>query len=89
MKTIAARKTKGRSASTAGKDSRGRVFKSGNSAALRLPASLGVTIGKSYVLTPTPSGFMATDAADIARRRRGMAALFGSAPDFPLREAQP
>jgi len=64
----------------------GKVFKSGNSAALRLPAGLRVSIGKSFVLTPTPSGFVATDPGDLARRRKGLAALYGSAPDFPLRE---
>jgi hypothetical protein len=64
----------------------GKVFKSGNSAALRLPAGLGVAIGKSFVLTPTPSGFVATNPGDLARRRKGLAALYGSAPEFPLRE---
>ncbi|MGD1031329.1 MAG: hypothetical protein ABSA05_09330 [Opitutaceae bacterium] len=38
-----------------------KVFKSGNSSAMRAPAGL-------------------------ARRREGLAALFGSAPDFPVRE---
>ena len=65
----------------------GKVFKSGNSAALRLPAGLGVSIGKSFVLTSTPSGFVATDPGDLARRRKELAALYGSAPDFPLRES--
>ena len=64
----------------------GKIFKSGNSAALRLPAGLGVSIGKSFVLTPTPSGFVATDPGDLATRRKGLATLYGSAPDFPLRE---
>ena len=64
----------------------GKVFKSGNSAALRLPAGLGVPIGKTFVLTPTPSGFVATNPDDLARRRKGLAALYGSTPDFPLRE---
>lgn len=64
----------------------GKVFKSGNSAALRLPAALNVAIGKSYVLTATPSGFMATELAALTKRRKAVAALFGSAPDFPLRD---
>jgi antitoxin VapB len=64
----------------------GKVFKSGNSAALRLPASLRAKVGKSYTLVATPSGFVATDPADLAKRRRSLAALYGSAPDFPLRE---
>ena len=65
----------------------GKVFKSGNSAALRLPAGLRVPVGKTFTLTPTASGFVASDPVDVARRRKAMAALFGSAPDFPLRES--
>ncbi len=65
----------------------GKVFKSGNSAALRLPAGMGVPVGKTFALTPTASGFVATDPADLARRRKALAALFGSASDFPLRES--
>jgi antitoxin VapB len=64
----------------------GKVFKSGNSAALRLPAGLQVPVGKTFTLTPTASGFVASDPADLARRRKALAALFGSAADFPLRE---
>jgi len=88
MKTLTiSRKTKRVSPALAsGLAPMGKVFKSGNSAALRLPAGLGVSIGKSFVLTPTPSGFVATDPGDLARRRKGLAALYGSAPDFPLRE---
>lgn len=65
----------------------GKVFKSGNSAALRLPAGMQVPVGKTFALTPTASGFVAVDPADQARRRKAMAALFGSASDFPLRES--
>ena len=65
----------------------GKVFKSGNSAALRLPAGMQVPVGKTFALTPTASGFVAIDPADLARRRKALAALFGSASDFPLRES--
>jgi hypothetical protein len=65
----------------------GRVFKSGNSAALRLPAGLHVPVGRTFTLTPTASGFVASDPVDLAKRRKAMAALFGSAADFPLRES--
>jgi hypothetical protein len=65
----------------------GKVFKSGNSAALRLPAGMGVPVGKTFALTPTASGFVAVDPADLARRRKALAALFGSAASFPLRES--
>lgn len=73
--------------SPAGQVAMGKVFKSGNSAALRLPAGLQVPVGKTFTLTPTASGFVAVDPADLAKRRKALAALFGSAPDFPLREA--
>ncbi|WP_231962287.1 hypothetical protein [Opitutus sp. GAS368] len=65
----------------------GKVFKSGNSAALRLPAGLKVPVGKTFALTPTASGFVATDPVELAKRRKGLSALFGSAPDFPSRES--
>lgn len=65
----------------------GKVFKSGNSAALRLPAGLQVPVGKVFALTATASGFVAVDPAEQAKRRKAMASLFGSAPDFPLRES--
>lgn len=65
----------------------GKVFKSGNSAALRLPAGMQVPVGKTFALTVTASGFVAVDPADQAKRRKAMAALFGSASDFPLRES--
>jgi virulence-associated protein VagC len=65
----------------------GKVFKSGNSAALRLPAGLQVPVGKTFELAPTASGFIAIDPVDLAKRRKALAALFGSAPDFPLRES--
>ena len=68
-------------------DRLGKVFKSGNSAALRLPAGMRVPVGKTFALTPTASGFVAVDPADLARRRKALAALFGSASDFPLRES--
>ncbi|PTY01283.1 hypothetical protein DB354_00075 [Opitutus sp. ER46] len=65
----------------------GKVFKSGNSAALRLPSGMRVPIGKTFALTPTASGFVAVDPADLAKRRKALAGLFGSAPDFPVRES--
>lgn len=65
----------------------GKVFRSGNSAALRLPAGLQVPVGKTFALTPTASGFVAVDPTDLAKRRKALAALFGSASDFPLRES--
>ncbi|HZZ59543.1 MAG TPA: hypothetical protein VFE31_17050 [Opitutaceae bacterium] len=59
-----------------------KVFQAGNSKALRLPRSLPVK-ARSYALTPTATGFVATDPAAEARRLRALKALRGSAPDFP------
>jgi hypothetical protein len=73
--------------SSSGRMSVGKVFKSGNSAALRLPAGMQVPVGKMFALTPTASGFVAVDPVDLAKRRKALAALFGSASDFPLRES--
>ncbi len=59
-----------------------KVFKAGNSKALRLPRGLDVK-AKSYEVTPTATGFMITDPKAEARRLRALQALRGSAPDFP------
>lgn len=59
-----------------------KVFQAGNSKALRLPRGLNVK-AKSYLVTPTATGFMATDPAAEARRLKALKALWGSAPDFP------
>jgi virulence-associated protein VagC len=80
-------KGKGTGAAASTRLPTGKVFKSGNSAALRLPAGLQVPVGKTYALTVTASGFVAVDPADQAKRRKAMAALFGAASDFPLRES--
>lgn len=80
-------KTKRTGVAVASRLPMGKVFKSGNSAALRLPAGLQVPVGKTFALTATASGFVAVDPVDQAKRRKAMAALFGSASDFPLRES--
>ena len=59
-----------------------KVFKAGNSKALRLPSGLKVR-AKAYEVTPTDSGFMLTDPRAEARRLKALRALWGSAPDFP------
>lgn len=64
----------------------GTVFKSGNSAALRLPAELQVPVGRVFALTATASGFVAVDLSEEAKRRKVLACLFGSVPTFPLCE---
>lgn len=59
-----------------------KVFQAGNSKALRLPQRLKIK-AKSYLLTPTATGFVATDPIAEARRLKALRALWGSAPDFP------
>ena len=59
-----------------------KVFKAGNSKALRLPRGLDVK-AKSYEVTPTATGFMITDPKAEARRLKALQALWGSALDFP------
>lgn len=59
-----------------------KVFKAGNSKALRLPRSLDVK-AKSYEVTPTATGFMVVDPKAEARRLKALQALWGSAPNFP------
>jgi virulence-associated protein VagC len=59
-----------------------KVFRAGNSKALRLPRALNVK-AKSYEVTPTATGFVATDPAAEARRLKALRALWGSCPEFP------
>lgn len=59
-----------------------KVFKAGNSRALRLPRGL-IVKAKSYEVTPTATGFVMTDLKAEARRLKALQALRGSAPDFP------
>lgn len=59
-----------------------KVFKAGNSKALRLPSALKLTT-TSYEVTPTATGFVVTDPAAEARRLKALKALRGSCPEFP------
>lgn len=51
-----------------------KVFKAGNSKALRLPSALNVK-AKTYEVTPMPDGFMVVDPAAKARRMRALRKL--------------
>ena len=59
-----------------------KVFRAGDSKALRLPRALKVN-SKAYEVTPTATGFIAIDPAAEARRLKALRSLRGSAPDFP------
>jgi antitoxin VapB len=51
-----------------------KVFKAGNSRALRLPRTLDIK-AESYEVTPMPDGFMVIDAAAKARRMKALRKL--------------
>ena len=51
-----------------------KVFKAGNSKALRLPRTLDVK-AKTYEVTPMPDGFMVIDPAAKARRLKALRKL--------------
>jgi virulence-associated protein VagC len=48
-----------------------KVFKAGNSKALRLPSTLAVA-AKAYEIMPTPDGFLIVDPAARAKRLRAL-----------------
>jgi antitoxin VapB len=62
-----------------------KVFKAGNSKALRLPGTLDVK-AKTYEVTPIPDGFMIIDPSAKARRLPALRKL-RSLP--PIRSAWP
>lgn len=59
-----------------------KVFKSGNSQALRLPKAFRLG-SKTVKLVKTVDGFVVKDESSSARRAKAFAALAGSCPDFP------
>jgi antitoxin VapB len=59
-----------------------KVFKSGNSQAVRLPKAFRLS-SKTVMLVKTTDGFTASDPAAHARRLKAFVALAGSCPDFP------
>lgn len=62
-----------------------KVFKAGNSKALRLPSTLRVR-AKVYEITPMPDGFMMVDPAAKARRLAALKKLRALPPlldDWP------
>ncbi len=65
----------------------GRIFKSGNSLALRLPKALGLQEGARMVLREMPVGYM-LEPCDPPRKTIDISGFWGKAPDasLPLRE---
>jgi len=65
-----------------------KVFKSGNSQAVRLPKAFRLS-SKTVKLVKTPDGFSVRAPSALARRMRAFAALAGSCPDFPAIPSNP
>lgn len=59
-----------------------KVFKSGNSTAIRLPRSVKLK-SKTYIVEDLGGSFRLIDPAFEAKRLKALRALWGSAPDFP------
>lgn len=62
-----------------GKEYRGKVFKSGNSLALRLPKELGLKEGSTMVLREERVGFV-VEPAEQPRRKIDVSGFAGKAP---------
>lgn len=65
-----------------------KVFKSGNSQAIRLPKALRVTT-KTVQIEQTGRGLLILDPKAEVRRVKALAKLYGSCPDFPAIEPLP
>jgi virulence-associated protein VagC len=59
-----------------------KVFKSGNSQAVRLPKAFRLS-SKTVTLVKTADGFTVSDPTAHSRRLKAFLALAGSCPDFP------
>lgn len=59
-----------------------KVFKSGNSQAIRLPKALRLHT-RTVEIEPTGCGLLILDPKAEARRRKALAKLYGSCPGFP------
>jgi antitoxin VapB len=68
-----------------GKEYRGKVFKSGNSLALRLPKALGLEEGTEMVLREMKQGFT-VEPADKPKRKIDVSGFWGKAPGLKVPE---
>lgn len=66
-----------------GKEYRAKVFKSGNSLALRLPKELGMKEGAIMVLREERAGFVA-EPEDAPKRKLDISGFWGKAPGLKL-----
>lgn len=65
-----------------------KVFKSGNSQAIRLPKAWRLSTA-TVQIEKTGRGLLILDPKAEARRARALAKLYGSCPDFPAIEPLP
>lgn len=70
-----------------GKEYRAKVFKSGNSLALRLPKALGLKEGAEMVVREVEDGYI-VEAAPQERRRIDVSGFWGKAPGIKLAPQQ-
>ena len=63
---------------------RAKVFKSGNSLALRLPAGLGLEAGLEMNLIAEPDGHYTLRRTDLPRRKIDISGFAGKAPGIRL-----
>lgn len=70
------------------KEYRAKVFKSGNSLALRLPKGLGVTEGTEMVVREAARGFN-FQPADVPKRKFDVDAIWGIAKGSGMRPFEP
>ena len=64
-----------------GKEYRAKVFKSGNSVALRLPKALGLKDGQEMIVREEKSGF-AAEPVPGEPKRIDLTGIWGSCPDL-------
>lgn len=65
------------------KEYKAKVFKSGNSLALRLPKALGLEEGSEMVLREVPQGFV-VEPAEQPKRKIDISGFAGKAPGIRL-----
>ena len=65
---------------TADKPLRAKVFKSGNSLALRLPKALGLEAGMELEITAAPDGSYALRNVELPKRKIDISGFAGKAP---------
>ena len=65
------------------KEYRAKVFKSGNSLALRIPKELGLVEGSTMILREERAGFM-VEPEEAPRRKIDVSGFWGKAPGIKL-----